>query len=87
MEEHEMTPNQFREWRKSSALSQTAAAKFLGVSLATIKSWEAGRRTVPPTIDLLARALAALGELSGATGRAERKAAIAGAKDVLGPLA
>ncbi len=37
-----------RRWRKSSDLSQTAAATKLGVPLKTLQSWEQGDREPKP---------------------------------------
>lgn len=45
--DYDMTPNQFKHYRKKLGLSQSQAAKALGVKTGTVKSWEAGRRRVP----------------------------------------
>lgn len=50
-----MTPQEIREWRLRNALTQTAAAKLLGVELQSFKQYEYGRRPVPKPIVLLAQ--------------------------------
>ena len=62
-----MTPAQFKAWRKRLRLSQTAAAKALGLGLSTValyeqgKRWEDGRPVVIPKHVRLAMAAIALG--------------------------
>lgn len=38
-----MSPENFKAWRKHMSLSQRAAADELGVTLATLQSWERGK--------------------------------------------
>ena len=63
--EADMTPEQFKEWRKWMGVSQIKAASFLGVSPRSIFLWETGLRgpdqrivTVPKPIELACAALA-----------------------------
>ena len=37
------TPGEIREIRKSTGLTQVLFAKYMGVSVKTVESWEAGR--------------------------------------------
>ena len=39
----EFTPDEIREIRKSTGLTQVLFAKYMGVSVKTVESWEAGR--------------------------------------------
>ena len=41
-----MTPKDFRAWRLRLGLTQGEAARLLGISLDTVKSWEYGRRRI-----------------------------------------
>lgn len=38
----------FKEFRKSTGLSQSEFAKYYGISVRTIQEWEQGRRNPPP---------------------------------------
>ncbi len=64
-----MTPQDFKTWRKASKLTQTGAAAAFGLSLATVKLYESGRRygagddagrpvEIPRTVQLACAALA-----------------------------
>lgn len=50
-----MTANQFKAWRKRLGLSQTGAAKVLGVTQNAIYQWEAGRRAVSGPVTILCK--------------------------------
>ena len=52
-----MTPQEFREWRRSHGWSQAAAAKRLGVVLQTVKFWEQGRNPISRLVALACNAL------------------------------
>lgn len=39
-----LTPEQFSVWRKGLGMSQSAAAKRLGISLSSVYTYEQGRR-------------------------------------------
>ena len=54
-----MTPADLRAWRAAMFLTQQQAAEALGVSLRTVKSWEAGFAAPPAFLALACAALAA----------------------------
>lgn len=54
-----MTPADLRAWRAAMAYTQQQAAQALGVSLRTIKAWEAGFADPPAFLALACAALAA----------------------------
>lgn len=54
-----MTPTDFRAWRATMGCTQQQAAQELGVSLRTIKAWEAGFAAPPAFLALACAALAA----------------------------
>lgn len=54
-----MTPADMRAWRASMGYTQQQAAQALGVSLRTIKAWEAGFAAPPAFLGLACAALAA----------------------------
>ena len=57
-------PDGFRELRMACLLSRKACAAYLGVSLRTVRYWDAGRHQVPwPVVRLLR--LLRCGELGG----------------------
>lgn len=45
MNPEQMTPQQFKEWRKHLGISKSKAAEFLGVSLRTVDHYESGVRS------------------------------------------
>lgn len=45
-----LTPEGFRCWREHLGLSQTEAAKLLGVVQRTVSGWELGQRRIPHTV-------------------------------------
>lgn len=54
-----MTNDQFKTWRKSLRLTKKAAAKALGISVASVSLYEAGKRfdddrpvEIPKTVEL-----------------------------------
>jgi len=47
-----MTPAELQAWRQQQGLSQPALAELLHVHAMTISSWETGRRSIPPYLDL-----------------------------------
>lgn len=57
-----LSPEGFRELRHSCFLSPKACAEFLGVSLRTVRHWDAGRNRVPWSVVRLLR-LCRLGDL------------------------
>jgi hypothetical protein len=57
-----VSPDEFRELRHSCFLSRKACAEFLGVSLRTVRYWDAGRCRVPWSAVRLLR-LTRLGDL------------------------
>jgi hypothetical protein len=57
-----VSPDEFRELRHSCFLSRKACAEFLGVSLRTVRYWDAGRSRVPWSAVRLLR-LTRLGDL------------------------
>lgn len=57
-----LSPEGFRELRHSCFLSPKACAEFLGVSLRTVRYWDAGRNRVPWSVVRLLR-LCRLGDL------------------------
>lgn len=54
-----MTPDQMRDLRQRSALTQAGLAMRLGVTARAVKHWEAGSRPIPRTVALACLALAA----------------------------
>ena len=54
-----MTPADMRAWRASMGYTQQQAAQALGVSLRTVKAWEAGFAAPPAFLALACAALAA----------------------------
>lgn len=54
-----MTPAALRAWRASMGYTQQQAAAELGVSLRTVKAWEAGFAAPPAFLALACAALAA----------------------------
>ena len=54
-----MTPAALRAWRECMGYTQQQAAAALGVSLRTVKSWEAGFAAPPAFLALACAALAA----------------------------
>lgn len=54
-----MTPSDIRAWRSAMGYTQQQAAKELGVSLRTVKAWEAGFAAPPAFLALACAALAA----------------------------
>lgn len=54
-----MTPADIRAWRAAMDYTQQQAAQELGVSLRTVKAWEAGFAAPPPFLALACAALAA----------------------------
>ncbi len=54
-----MTPADIRAWRAAMAYTQQQAAQALGVSLRTVKAWEAGFAAPPAFLALACAALAA----------------------------
>ena len=54
-----MTPADLRAWRAAMGYTQPQAAQALGVSLRTVKSWEAGFAAPPAFLALACAALAA----------------------------
>lgn len=67
-----MTPQRFRQWRDGLGLTQSEAAKALGIGLSTLQLYERGRRfddnravEIPRAVALACAALeAGLGPLS-----------------------
>lgn len=59
-----ISPEGFRELRHSCLLSRQRAAEYLGVSVRTIRHWDAGRNRVPWSVVRLLR-LRRAGELGG----------------------
>lgn len=52
-----MKPKEFKRWRKAQGLSQTKAAKKLGLTLRTVQYYEKGERHgkpigIPKTVEL-----------------------------------
>ena len=54
-----MTPADIRAWRSAMGYTQQQAAQALGVSLRTVKAWEAGFAAPPAFLPLACAALAA----------------------------
>lgn len=54
-----MTPASIRAWRAHMRYTQQRAAQELGVSLRTVKAWEAGFAAPPAFLSLACAALAA----------------------------
>ena len=54
-----MTPAALRAWRECMGYTQQQAAQALGVSLRTVKAWEAGFASPPAFLALACAALAA----------------------------
>lgn len=54
-----MTQADLRAWRAAMGYTQQQAAQALGVSLRTVKSWEAGFAAPPAFLSLACAALAA----------------------------
>ena len=54
-----MTPADLRAWRAAMGYTQPQAAQALGVSLRTVKAWEAGFAAPPAFLPLACAALAA----------------------------
>jgi len=54
-----VTPAALRAWRECMGYTQQQAAAALGVSLRTVKSWEAGFAAPPAFLALACAALAA----------------------------
>ncbi|MBS9476225.1 helix-turn-helix domain-containing protein [Ancylobacter radicis] len=59
-----MSPDDFKAWREAMGMSQTAAAKALGISKGSIELYEAGKRRddgrpviIPLTVALACSAL------------------------------
>ena len=50
-----MTPQAFKDWRAGHGWTQKVAAEKLGVSLDTVKSWEAGRAPISRLVELATR--------------------------------
>lgn len=46
-----MTPNELLGWRTRRSMSQSALARQLGVSPATVSRWEADKLAMPPWLD------------------------------------
>lgn len=61
-----MTPDEYRTTIKELGLSQTAAAKLLGVNARTSRKWACGEREMPPPASRFLRYLVATGK-SGAS--------------------
>jgi hypothetical protein len=59
-----VSPEAFRELRHTCLLSRRRAAEYLGVSVRTIRHWDAGRNRVPWSVVRLLRLVRA-GELGG----------------------
>lgn len=59
-----ISPEGFRELRRSVPLSRRACAEFLGCSVSTVRAWDRGRNRVPWSAVRLLRLLR-LGELGG----------------------
>lgn len=51
-----MSPEALREWRKSRGLTQIDLSTQIGVSLATLKRWEAGTIRIPKLLELYCEA-------------------------------
>ena len=54
-----MTPADIRAWRSAMGYTQQQAAQALGVSMRTVKAWEAGFAAPPAFLPLACAALAA----------------------------
>lgn len=54
-----MTPADMRAWRSAMDYTQQQAAQALGVSLRTVKAWEAGFASPPAFLALACAALVA----------------------------
>ena len=54
-----MTPAALRSWRSAMGYTQQQAAQALGVSMRTVKAWEAGFAAPPAFLPLACAALAA----------------------------
>ncbi len=52
-----VSPEQFRELRHGCLLSRKACAEYLGVSLRTVRHWDAGRNRVPWSVVRMLRVL------------------------------
>ncbi len=52
-----MTPDEFKQARKTIGLTQTSMAKRLGQSTSMIQSMESGRRHIGLTVDLAVKYL------------------------------
>ena len=52
-----MTPQEFRDWRRSHGWTQAKAAERLGMKLQTVKFWEQGRNPISRLVKLACTAL------------------------------
>jgi transcriptional regulator with XRE-family HTH domain len=52
-----MTANEIRRWRERQGVTQSGAARLLGVSLRGYQHYESGERRVSETVARLARAI------------------------------
>jgi len=69
-----MEREQLREWREVMGLSQSRAARVLGVSGETWRSWELGRNPIPAWLDVALEGMAVrLARNGGAAGDIERE--------------
>lgn len=54
-----MTPDEFKNWRKSVKLKQQDVADALGTTIRAVQMWEAGDRPISRTVALACAAISA----------------------------